>query len=205
MVDGLIASRQGCAWESGLQRRYDTCLWDPGGDTSVTSSASAVNENECLYSRCSVSCYLECASGSRTCWTLGKKLVWYAFREPSLRGKTYSSKMSKCYNGGLSRLLGFSGGSDSKESACNVGDPNSKPRSGWSPWRRKWQPTAVFLPGESRGLRSMPRGACPEEHAVHGAAKSWTRLSMHKPSRVLGVKRGASSVLGFFSINYSPH
>ena len=155
MVDGLIASRQGCAWESGLQRRYDTCLWDPGGDTSVTSSASAVNENECLYSRCSVSCYLECASGSRTCWTLGKKLVWYAFREPSLRGKTYSLKMSKCYNGGLSRLLGFSGGSDSKESACNVGDPNSKPRSGWSPWRRKWQPTAVFLPGKSHGQRSL--------------------------------------------------
>ena len=23
------------------------------------------------------------------------------------------------------------------------------------PWRRKWQPTPVFLPGESKGLRSL--------------------------------------------------
>ena len=23
------------------------------------------------------------------------------------------------------------------------------------PWRRKWQPTSVFLPGESYGLRSL--------------------------------------------------
>ena len=27
---------------------------------------------------------------------------------------------------------------------------------GWKiPWRRKWQPTQVFLPGESHGQRSM--------------------------------------------------
>ena len=24
------------------------------------------------------------------------------------------------------------------------------------PWRRKWQPTLVFLPGESHGQRSLP-------------------------------------------------
>ena len=27
------------------------------------------------------------------------------------------------------------------------------------PWRRKWQPTPVFLPGESQGLRSLV-GCC---------------------------------------------
>ena len=32
------------------------------------------------------------------------------------------------------------------------------------PWRRKWQPTPVFLPGKSHGQRSL--GA-----TVHGAAK----------------------------------
>ena len=37
-------------------------------------------------------------------------------------------------------------------------------------WRRKWQPTPVFLPGESRG-----RGAWWA--AVCGVAQSWTRLS----------------------------
>ena len=36
-------------------------------------------------------------------------------------------------------------------------------------WRRKWQPTPVFLPGESQG-----RGAWWA--AVYGVAQSWTRL-----------------------------
>ena len=39
------------------------------------------------------------------------------------------------------------------------------------PWRRKWQPTPVFLPGESYGQRSMAG------YIVHGVAKSQTRLS----------------------------
>ena len=56
---------------------------------------------------------------------------------------------------------GFSGGSDSKESACNAGDPGFDPWFGKIPWRRAWQPTPVFLPGESPwtevpgGLQSM--------------------------------------------------
>ena len=36
------------------------------------------------------------------------------------------------------------------------------------PWRRKWQPTPVFLPGKSHGQRKA---------TVRGAAKSWTWLS----------------------------
>ena len=35
-----------------------------------------------------------------------------------------------------------------KESACNVGDLGSVPGFGRSPGVRRWQPTAVFLPGE---------------------------------------------------------
>ena len=34
-------------------------------------------------------------------------------------------------------------------------DPGSIPGSGRSPWRRKWQPTPVFLPGESHGRRRL--------------------------------------------------
>ena len=37
-------------------------------------------------------------------------------------------------------------------------------------WRRKWQPTPVFLPGESHGQRSLV-GYSPR------VAKNWTRLS----------------------------
>ena len=52
-------------------------------------------------------------------------------------------------------FLGFPGGSDGKESACNAGDLGSIPGVGKIPWRRKWQPTPVLLPGESRGWRSL--------------------------------------------------
>ena len=47
--------------------------------------------------------------------------------------------------------MGFPGGSDGKESACNAGDPGSIPELGRSPWRREWLPTSVFLPGKFQG------------------------------------------------------
>ena len=86
--------------------------------------------------------------------------------------------------------MGFSGGSDGKESACNAGDPGlipgleSSPGEGigyplqysWAslvaqmaknlpavqetwvekiPWKRKWQPSPVLLPGKFHGQRSL--------------------------------------------------
>ena len=54
-----------------------------------------------------------------------------------------------------SRWLGFPGGSDGKGSACSAGDAGSIPGSGKIPWRRKWQPTPVFVPGEFHGPRSL--------------------------------------------------
>jgi len=45
--------------------------------------------------------------------------------------------------------LGFPGGSDGKESASNEGELGLIPGWGRFPWRRAWQPTPVFLPGES--------------------------------------------------------
>ena len=48
--------------------------------------------------------------------------------------------------------------SDGKESAPNAGDireASSMPGSGRFPWRREWQPTPVFLPGEFHGQRSL--------------------------------------------------
>ena len=47
------------------------------------------------------------------------------------------------------------GGSEVKASAFNAGEPGSIPGSGKIPWRRKWQSTPVFLPGESHGWRSL--------------------------------------------------
>ena len=55
-------------------------------------------------------------------------------------------------------LVGFPGGAVVKNPPANAGgagDPGLIPGSGRVPWRRKWQPTAVFLPGESHGPRSL--------------------------------------------------
>ena len=42
--------------------------------------------------------------------------------------------------------MDFPGGSDSKDSACNGGDPRFDPWVRKNPWRREWLPTPVFLP-----------------------------------------------------------
>ena len=42
-----------------------------------------------------------------------------------------------------------------KGSACNAGDLCLIPGLGRSPWRRAWQPTPVFLPGEFHGQRGL--------------------------------------------------
>ena len=50
----------------------------------------------------------------------------------------------------------------SKESACQCRKPELDSWLGKIPWRRKWQPTPVFLPGESHEQRDLvgysPRG-----------------------------------------------
>ena len=52
-------------------------------------------------------------------------------------------------------VQGFPGGSAVKASAWNERDLGSIPGSGRFPWRKKWQPTPVLLPGESHGWRSL--------------------------------------------------
>ena len=42
--------------------------------------------------------------------------------------------------------MGFPGGSMVKNPPANLGDTGSIPGWGRFPWRRKWQPTPVFLP-----------------------------------------------------------
>jgi len=42
-----------------------------------------------------------------------------------------------------------------KESACQYRRNQFDPWVGKIPWRKKWLPTTVFLPGESHGQRSL--------------------------------------------------
>ena len=55
-------------------------------------------------------------------------------------------------------IRGFPGGSVVKNLPANAGgagDSGSIPGSRRFPWRRKWHPTPVFLPGKSHGWRSL--------------------------------------------------
>ena len=61
--------------------------------------------------------------------------------------------------------ISFPGGSEDKVSACNAQGPGSIPGLERFPWRRKWQPTPIFLPGESHGQRSLA-GYSPQGHRV---------------------------------------
>ena len=59
----------------------------------------------------------------------------------------------------LFSLLGFPGGSVVNNPPANAGDVGSIPGSERFPWRREWQPTPVFLPGQ----RSLG-GYSPQAH-----------------------------------------
>ena len=49
---------------------------------------------------------------------------------------------------------------------------------GWEdPWRRKWQPTPVSLPGESHGQRSL--AGCRPQSMGSQESDTTERLSMH--------------------------
>ena len=59
----------------------------------------------------------------------------------------------------LCTIGGFSGGVSSKEPTCNTDRCKRLGFSHWvgkSLWRRAWQSTPVFLPGEFHGQRSFP-------------------------------------------------
>ena len=47
-----------------------------------------------------------------------------------------------------------------------------------TPWRRKWQSTPVFLPGEFHGWRSLV-GYCPRSHKKSDATKWHTHTHTH--------------------------
>ena len=59
------------------------------------------------------------------------------------------------YNLHIAKWTGFPGGSVVKESVCQCRRHGFDPWVRKIPWRRKWQPTPVFLPGKSHGQRSL--------------------------------------------------
>ena len=76
--------------------------------------------------------------------------------------------------------MGFPGGSDGKESACNAEYLGLIPGLGRSHWRREWLSTPVFLPGKCRGQKSMT-GYYPWGHKESDTTE-WLTLSLWLPS-----------------------
>ena len=77
-----------------------------------------------------------------------------------------------------------------KESACQCRRHRRRgfdPWVGKIPWRKKWQPTPLFLPGKFHGW-----DAC--RAAVHGVTKSQTQLSKHAPTHVPTFLTGEKNV-----------
>ena len=59
---------------------------------------------------------------------------------------------------------------------------------GWEdPWRRKWQPTPVFLPGESHGQRSLAG------YSPWGRKESLSNLFQAKLSLLQHTSKGAAA------------
>ena len=59
------------------------------------------------------------------------------------------------------------------------------------PWRMAWQPTPVFLPGKDKGAWGS---------AVHGVAKSWTRLSLNTHTQLsMTLRVTSTNKIVFFS------
>ena len=76
----------------------------------------------------------------------------------------------------LSAILGFPGGAGGKELACQCRRQKRRGFDSWVgtiPWRRAWQPTPVFLPGNP-----MDRGACGLWFIVSQSVRhNWSNLA----------------------------
>ena len=83
----------------------------------------------------------------------------------SLFNLTGSWHESFGYNPVISK--GFPSGSAVKHLSAMQETQGSMPGFGKTPWKRKWQPTPVFLPGESHRGRSLP---C---HGVQRVGHDW--------------------------------
>ena len=112
----------------------------------------------------------------------------HKFRAPNLRKMGSVTNLEARISKGVcvaivKESVGFHGGSDGKESVCQCR------RHGFDPWvrkicwRREWLSTAVVLPGESHGQRSLvgyrPWGCKELEMTEHTHVRAHTHTHTH--------------------------
>ena len=113
--------------------------------------------------------------------------------------------------------FGFLDGNMVKNLPSDAGDAREcrfHPWVGKIPWRRKWQPTPVFLPGKFHGRRSLvgysPQGHKESDMTVDGAPKKQTapgRPPRHPPRAQtrLALTRMLGEACAWFSVLTAPH
>ena len=98
-------------------------------------------------------------------------------------------------------MLGFPGGTDGKELTSQCRRHQRCEFETWVrkiPWRRAWQPTPVFLPGESHGQRSLA-GYRPQGHKESVIAEKTQHASMQKRPQNLNIfKKSYNLLLKFY-------
>ena len=103
---------------------------------------------------CSIGCWNPSCTTSRPVIQTSLHLSVHICREGVPTSQTFLEELIHCERkkiclAWLPRWL------KGKESACQYRRCGSDPWVRKIPWRRRWQPTPVFLPGESHGQRSL--------------------------------------------------
>ena len=131
-------------------------------------------------------------------WELGLKL------KLSLKSKSVSICPS------FHSYMAFPGGTSGKEPACQCRRHKRRgfdPWVGTIPWRRKWQPTPVFLPGEFHGQRSLS-GYCPWGRRV-GHSWETNTFPLHFQSDLINRTKSLWACMKYefisIIINVKPH
>ena len=125
---------------------------------------SSVSSTHLVHSRSSINMMQSSEGGSRAGWSRG---VWREATPPS--GETNAPEIPRqCLGQATSHLM--ESGSDSKECACNAGDPSSIPGSGRSPGEGNSYPLQC-------SCLENPMGRGAWWAIVHGVAKNQTWLS----------------------------
>ena len=96
----------------------------------------------------------------------------------------------------LAYRFDFPGDSGGKESACRCRSHGFDPWVRKIPWRRKWLPTPVFLPGKSHGQRSLV-GYSPWGRKELDMTELWTVLWMVELEQVFGLPASRSRLFAF--------
>ena len=93
-----------------------------------------------------------------------------------------------------------------KESACSAGNLGSIPGSGRFPWKRAWQPTPVFLPGESHEQRSLagygPQGLKESEVTKQPQTGPWCQTDWGLLLKTLSFNRLTRNEFRCFLTHY---